>query len=80
MVTSKRALSLLLVGTFFSVFGIAALIEAFKSANASIASTISSTSPIIMIPCSILFYKEKIRKNEIIGAIISVVGLSIFFL
>lgn len=80
MITSKRALSLLLVGTFFSVFGIAALIEAFKSANASIASTISSTSPIIMIPCSILFYKEKIRKNEIIGAIISVVGLSIFFL
>ena len=80
MITSKKALSLLLVGTFFSVFGIAALIEAFKSANASIASTISSTSPIIMIPCSILFYKEKIRKNEIIGAIISVVGLSIFFL
>lgn len=80
MVTSKKALSLLLIGTFFSVFGIAALIEAFKSANASIASTISSTSPIIMIPCSILFYKEKIRKNEIIGAIISVVGLSIFFL
>lgn len=80
MVASKRALSLLLIGTFFSVFGIAALIEAFKSANASIASTISSTSPIIMIPCSILFYKEKIRKNEIIGAIISVVGLSIFFL
>lgn len=80
MITSKRALSLLLIGTFFSVFGIAALIEAFKSANASIASTISSTSPIIMIPCSILFYKEKIRKNEIIGAIISVVGLSIFFL
>lgn len=80
MITSKRALSLLLIGTFFSVFGVAALIEAFKSANASIASTISSTSPIIMIPCSILFYKEKIRKNEIIGAIISVVGLSIFFL
>lgn len=80
MITSKRALSLLLIGTFFSMFGIAALIEAFKSANASIASTISSTSPIIMIPCSILFYKEKIRKNEIIGAIISVVGLSIFFL
>ena len=80
MITSKKALSLLLIGTFFSVFGIAALIEAFKSANASIASTISSTSPIIMIPCSILFYKEKIRKNEIIGAIISVVGLSIFFL
>lgn len=80
MITSKRALSLLLIGTFFSVFGVAALIEAFKSANASVASTISSTSPIIMIPCSILFYKEKIRKNEIIGAIISVVGLSIFFL
>lgn len=80
MITSKRALSLLLIGTFFSVFGVAALIEAFKSANASISSTISSTSPIIMIPCSILFYKEKIRKNEIIGAIISVVGLSIFFL
>lgn len=80
MITSKKALSLLLIGTFFSVFGIAALIEAFKSANASIASTISSTSPIIMIPCSILFYKEKIRKNEIIGAVISVVGLSIFFL
>lgn len=80
MIASKKALSLLLIGTFFSVFGIAALIEAFKSANASIASTISSTSPIIMIPCSILFYKEKIRKNEIIGAVISVVGLSIFFL
>ena len=77
---NKKIVILILVGTFFSVFGIAALIEAFKSANASIASTISSISPILMIPCSIFIYKETIKKNEIFGAIISIIGMSIFFL
>ncbi len=80
IVTNFRYLTLFLVGTFFSVFGIAALIEAFKTSNAAVASTISSTSPILMIPFAIFIYKEKIRKNEIIGAIISILGISIFFL
>lgn len=66
-------------GTFASIFGIAALVESFKYSNASIASTISSISPILIIPVSIILFKEKIKKYEIVGAFISIIGISIFF-
>lgn len=75
-----KTFSFVSAGTFFSVFGIAALVEAFKHTNASIASTLSSTSPILMIPISIFFFKEKVKFSEIIGVVISIIGISIFFL
>ena len=76
---NARNMFFICCGTFTSIFGIAALVEAFKHSNASVASTISSTSPILIIPVSIVFFKEKIKKHEIIGAIISIMGISIFF-
>lgn len=66
-------------GTVTSIFGIASLVEAFKHSNASIAATISSISPILIIPISIIFFKEKIKKYEIIGGFISIIGISFFF-
>lgn len=76
---NTRNMFFICCGTFTSIFGIAALVEAFKHSNASVASTISSTSPILIIPISIIFFKEKIKKYEILGALISIIGISIFF-
>jgi len=76
---NTRNMFFICCGTFTSIFGIAALVEAFKHSNASVASTISSTSPILIIPVSIIFFKEKIKKYEILGALISIIGISIFF-
>ena len=45
-----------------------------------IASTLMSTVPIIMLPLSKMFYKEKLSISAILGAVIAVAGVSILFL
>lgn len=69
------------VGSFFGPFlGVAAMLVALKYASAGIVSTLSSTSPILVIPFSVVIFKEKICMMEVLGAVISVVGVSLFFI
>lgn len=76
----KKLLFLITLGTITATAGITFLVAAFNLINTGVASTFSSVSPIIVIPISILVFKEKVRPREILGAIISVVGIAIFFL
>ncbi|MEI6856089.1 DMT family transporter [Psychrilyobacter sp.] len=77
----KAALKWLVVGSFFGPFvGVTAMLIALKNASAGIVSTLSSTSPILVIPFCIFIFKEKVRPIEILGAIISVGGASLFFI
>lgn len=76
----KNLLYLLFSGTLVSTIGIACLVSAFNRMNTGIASTISSISPIIIIPISIIVFKDKVKLKEIIGACISVSGIALFFL
>lgn len=78
--TDKKLLGLILLGTVTATVGITFLISAFILINAGVASTFSSISPIIVIPISIIVFKEKVKIREIAGAFVSVIGIALFFL
>lgn len=76
-----KAMKWIGVGSFFGPFiGVTAMLVALKHANAGIVSTLSSTSPVLVIPFSVVIFRERICMMEVVGAIISVVGVSLFFI
>lgn len=68
------------MGTVIATVGMCALIEGMRYTKMGVVTTIASTSPILIIPISIIFFKEKVTRREAIGAIVSVVGVALFFL
>lgn len=69
------------LGAFFGPFlGVSFSLLSVKYAKAGIASTIMALTPVfILLPATVL-YKEKVTKAELIGAIISVAGVALFFI
>lgn len=68
-------------GTFFGPFaGVSLSLLAVNYTSAGIASTIMALTPILIILPSKLIYKEKITAKQVIGAVISVAGASLFFI
>jgi drug/metabolite transporter (DMT)-like permease len=53
---------------------------AIKYTQTGIASTIVSIVPILLIPPAVLIYKQKVTWLEALGALISVLGVSLFFI
>lgn len=76
----RKSILLITGGTITATAGITFLVMALNLGNAGVISTISSTSPILIIPISFIFFKEKIKLKEIIGAFVSVGGIALFFL
>lgn len=77
---NRRAFAPLLSGSFFGPFlGITFSLVAIQRTKAGIAATIMSIVPVLIIIPAILFMKEKVKVREIIGAVISVLGVSLFF-
>jgi drug/metabolite transporter (DMT)-like permease len=75
------AMKRICVGSVFGPFlGVSFSLFAVQHANAGIASTIMSIVPILIIPPAILFMKQKVTVKEIIGAVISVTGVALFFI
>ena len=80
-VRDKRAMLLIMGGAFVGPFlGVWASLFAAKHAQTAIAMTIMATFPILVIPLTMIIYKERPRLQEIIGAVISVGGVLILFL
>jgi len=78
---SVKTMSLLSLGALFGSFlGISFSLLAIKYTNTGVASTIMSIQPILLIPASMVFFKEKINFTEVIGAIIAVTGIALFFM
>jgi drug/metabolite transporter (DMT)-like permease len=75
---NRKAVS---AGSIFGPFvGVSLSLMAIQHTNTAVASTIMATTPIIILIPYILIYKKKITFIEVIGAILSVVGVSLFFL
>ncbi len=71
----------LTLGSFFGPFlGIAFSLIAVRHTDAGIASTIMALSPVLIIAPAAVIYKEKVTFAEVLGAIISVGGVSLFFI
>ena len=71
----------ILLGSFFGPFiGVSLSLYSIQHANTGIASTIMSIVPILIIPPSVLLFGQKVKSIEIIGAILSVIGVAMFFI
>ena len=77
----KKILGYLLIISVFGVYlGITLSLVAVAYAKVGIASTLISTSPVIMLPLVRVFHKEELSWKAIIGALIAVGGVAILFL
>ncbi len=78
--TNLKAMQYITIGAIFGPFiGVYLSLLAVKFTSVGIASTIMSIIPVMIIPPAILLYGEKVTKKEIVGAIITVFGVILFF-
>ena len=69
------------IGSFFGPFlGVSFSLLAIQHTNTGIASTIMALVPIFIIPPSILLFKHKVTAREMLGTVISLSGVALFFL
>ncbi len=79
-VKNKEATKYLFLGSLFGPFlGVSFSLLAIQYTTTGVSSTITSIIPVLIIPLSIYVLKEKVSPKEIIGAVISVIGVSILF-
>ena len=79
-ILNKKGMLYIVLGTIVATLGVTSLVEAMKHSNVGVVSTLAATSPILIIPISIVCFKEKISVLEGIGAIVSFIGIAIFFI
>jgi len=78
---NPRAMGLMLLGATFGPFlGVSASLLAVQNTATGIASTIMAITPILIIPPTLILFKQKVNWQEILGAIISVCGVALFFI
>lgn len=76
-----KAMKYITIGSFFGPFlGVSLSLLALKYTATGIVSTITSISPVLIIPISIIIFHERVTKKEILGAIISIIGICILFI
>jgi len=78
---NKSGMVLTSVGAFFGPFlGVSFSLVAIKYTEAGIASTIMALVPVFIILPAVVLFKQKVTVPEILGAIVSVAGVALFFL
>ncbi len=74
------ALRGIVTGSIFGPFlGVSFSLLAVQLVNAGIAATLMAMVPVFIILPSVVLYKQKVNLAEIVGAILSVIGVSLFF-
>lgn len=77
----RKAMTAATGGTIFGPFlGVSFSLMAVQYTEAGIASTLMALTPIMILAPAYFFFKQRIAIREIFGAIISVIGVSLFFL
>lgn len=80
-VKDRKAMKYISIGSLFGPFaGVSLSLLAVQHASTGIVSTITSITPILLIPVSIIVFKEKIFSREIFGAIITLFGITLLFI
>ncbi len=78
---NSSAMKLTGLGAFFGPFlGVSFSLIAVKYTEAGIASTIMALVPVFIILPAVVIFKQKVTLPEILGAIVSVAGVALFFL
>lgn len=76
----KSARSLAIVVATGPIIGVGLSLMALRFTAAGIASTLQSMTPILMLLPAHWMFGEKITPRSVVGAIVSVIGVSLFFL
>lgn len=75
------ALRIMAVGTFFGpVLGVGLSLYAVQRSNAGVAASIMSITPILLIPISVIFLRERVGLGGVLGTIIAVSGVAVLFM
>jgi len=79
--THTSAMKSVTVGAIFGPFiGVALGLFAIQQTKTGIASTLMALVPIFIIAPSAIMFKEKIKPQQVIGAVVSIAGATMFFL
>jgi len=77
----KRAMAIMMLGAIVGPFaGVALCMIAVRHCHAGIAATIIGTTPVLILPFVILFYKERVSLRAAGGALLSVAGVAMLFI
>jgi drug/metabolite transporter (DMT)-like permease len=77
----KKAMGTMSLGSFFGPFlGVSFSLVAVKYAATGVAATIMAIVPVLIIPPSIILFKERVSLREFSGAVVAVLGVAILFL
>ena len=80
-IRDMKAMKFMTLGSFTGPFlGVSFSLLAVQHTDTGVAATLMALTPVMIIPPAILFKNEKIKPLEIIGALISVGGVALFFL
>ena len=80
-IQNGAAMKRITLGAFFGPFlGVSFSLLAVQHTQAGIAATLMSITPVLIIFPSVVLFNEKINWKEIVGAIITVGGVALFFL
>jgi drug/metabolite transporter (DMT)-like permease len=78
--SDRQGMAAISLGSFFGPFlGVSFSLLAIQHAKTGIASTIMAIVPVLIIPPAVFLYKEKVTLFEILGAIVSICGVALFF-
>ncbi len=76
-----KAMKFMTLGSFTGPFlGVSLSLLAVQHTDTGVAATLMALTPVMIIPPAIMMKKEKISAIEIIGALVSVGGVALFFL
>jgi drug/metabolite transporter (DMT)-like permease len=80
-VKNQAAMKRIALGSFFGPFlGVSFSLLAVQNTETGVAATLMSVVPVLIIAPSVIFFGEKVNGKEILGAVITVAGVSLFFI
>lgn len=81
VMANPKGLRWAIFGAFFGpVFGVSASLLAVQHTAVGVASTIMALPPIIMLPISYFFYKEKLNWQSVLGTLVAIGGVALLFI
>jgi len=79
--SDRKALSFIGLGSIFGPFlGVTSSLYALKYTSLGVSTTIAQLNVILIIPFSIILFKEKVNYKEILAAVVALVGVSLLFI
>ncbi len=80
-ISNRKAFTQVSIGSFVGLYlGVSLSLLAIQYTKTGIASTFMALVPIFIILPSAIIFKEKIKTSHVIGAIVSVIGVALFFI